>query len=173
MRMGHPVLNLCAQEVTEINTSFIHKLIQDMFTTMDQEGGVGLAAPQIGQSLRMFVYGVSQESASRNDGKTIPLSVLINPILTPLTTDTIEDWESCLSLDTLQGMVPRYTKIHYQGFDATGKKVEGEASDFHARLMQHEYDHLDGILYPQRMTNLKTLGYQDVYEQLYTHKNDA
>ena len=160
LRMGNPLLLQCAKEITEFNTPELNKLIQDMQDTMQAEDGAGLAAPQIGVSLRLVIFGVDH-NPRYPDAETVPETILINPTITPVDETMDEAWEGCLSLPGLRGMVPRYCQIKYSGFDAQGKKIEIEASGFHARVVQHECDHLDGILYPQRMKDLKQFSYTD------------
>ncbi|MCK5002797.1 MAG: peptide deformylase [Gammaproteobacteria bacterium] len=160
LRMGNPLLLQCAKEITEFNTPELNKLIRDMQDTMQAEDGAGLAAPQIGVSLRLVIFGVDH-NPRYPDAETVPETILINPTITPVDETMDEAWEGCLSLPGLRGMVPRYCQIKYSGFDAQGKKIEIEASGFHARVVQHECDHLDGILYPQRMKDLKQFSYTD------------
>ncbi len=160
LRMGNPLLLQCAKEITEFNTPELNKLIRDMQDTMQAEDGAGLAAPQIGVSLRLVIFGVDH-NPRYPEAETVPETILINPTITPVDETMDEAWEGCLSLPGLRGMVPRYCQIKYSGFDAQGKKIEIEASGFHARVVQHECDHLDGILYPQRMNDLKQFSYTD------------
>lgn len=160
LRMGNPLLLQRAEEISEFNTTELHRLIHDMLDTMQAEDGAGLAAPQIGVSLRLVIFGVNQ-NPRYPDAAMVPETILINPVITPLHEDIEEAWEGCLSLPGLRGLVPRYRHIKYSGFDVHGKKFEIEASDFHARVVQHECDHLDGILYPQRMKDLKQFSYTD------------
>lgn len=158
LRMGHPVLSQTAAEVRDFNTATLDKLISDMFETMRAEDGVGLAAPQIGISKRVVVFGFDQNPRYR-DAPPVPVTVLINPVINPVD-DTMEDgWEGCLSVPGMRGMVPRYQRIEYQGFDASGMPLQVKAEGFHARVVQHECDHLDGILYPQRVRDFTRFGY--------------
>jgi peptide deformylase len=165
LRMGEPLLLAVADEVTAFDTLELHALIQDMEDTMAALDGAGLAAPQIGVSLRVVIFGQEEEDRSENprypDANSVPYTVLINPKLTFLGHEQESGLESCLSVPGLRGIVPRYTHLHYSGFDQYGKSVERTVSDFHARVVQHECDHLDGILYPMRMTDLTTFGYTD------------
>ena len=165
LRMGEPLLLAVADEVTAFDTLELHALIQDMEDTMAALDGAGLAAPQIGVSLRVVIFGQEEEDRSENprypDANSVPYTVLINPKLTFLGHEQEDGLEGCLSVPGLQGIVPRYTHLHYSGFDQYGKSVERTVSDFHARVVQHECDHLDGILYPMRMTDLTTFGYTD------------
>lgn len=165
LRMGEPLLLAIAEEVTDFDTPALHALIQDMEDTMADLDGAGLAAPQIGESLRVVIFGKKDGDVSENprypDADAVPYTVLINPKLTFIGEEQEDGLEGCLSVPGLRGVVPRYTHLHYTGFDQYGKLVERTVSDFHARVVQHECDHLDGILYPMRMTDLTTFGYTD------------
>jgi len=158
--MGHPLLLQSANEVTEFNTPELNELIGDMLDTMQAEDGAGLAAPQIGVSKRVVIFGVDH-NPRYPDAEAVPQTILINPVITVCDSATEEAWEGCLSLPGLRGVVPRYRQIKYSGFDVQGRQFEVEASGFHARVVQHECDHLDGILYPQRMKDLKQFSYTD------------
>jgi peptide deformylase len=158
LRMGHPVLRQRAKPVEEFGTPELKQLVQDMIETMESKSGAGLAAPQIGVSQRIVIFGV-EHNPRYPDAEAVPFTVLVNPQLVMLTREVDEDWEGCLSVPGMRGVVPRYTKLRYSGFDAEGNPIEREATGFHARVVQHECDHLDGILYPQRMTDLGTLGF--------------
>ena len=158
LRMGHPLLKARAREIETFDTPELHQLIEDMLDTMAAEDGAGLAAPQIGSSLRLVVFGF-ESNPRYPDADSVPRTLLLNPTIKPLD-DSVEDgWEGCLSVPGMRGLVPRYRYIEYSGFDPFGKVIKVEASGFHARVVQHECDHLDGILYPQRMTDLSQLGY--------------
>jgi len=157
-RMGHPVLSMTAQPVDDPIAPDIRRLLADMMDTLDDIGGIGLAAPQVHVSLRIVIYRVP---AARNEGQAVPLRVLINPMLEPLDDTTADDWEACLSLPGLTGRVPRYTRLRWRGLSGDGSVVEGVAEGFHARVLQHECDHLDGVLYPQRMTDMAAFGFAD------------
>lgn len=160
LRMGNPLLLQRADEITEFNTPELNGLIHDMQDTMHAKDGAGLAAPQIGHSVRVVIFGVEQ-NPRYPEAEAVPQTILINPIVTPLD-DTMEDgWEGCLSLPGLRGLVPRYTQIKYSGFDAQGNVIDVIASGFHARVVQHECDHLDGILYPQRIRDLRQFAYTE------------
>jgi peptide deformylase len=160
LRMGNPVLLKHASEITAFGTPELHQLIMDMLETMAAENGAGLAAPQVGHSLRLVVFGF-EDNPRYPDAEQVPRTVLINPVITPLG-DAMEDgWEGCLSVPGMRGLVPRYRDIEYSGFDPSGKPIRITASGFHARVVQHECDHLDGILYPQRMADLSHFGYID------------
>ncbi|MBS1210140.1 MAG: peptide deformylase [Proteobacteria bacterium] len=160
LRMGNPRLLSQAMEVTEFDTPDLHALIADMFDTMAHEGGVGLAAPQIGIGLRVVIFGF--ESSERYpEAEAIPLTVLINPELQFIGDATEEGWEGCLSVPGLRGLVPRYQKLRYAGYDQFGMRIEREVEDFHARVVQHECDHLDGVLYPMRVRDFRQFGFSD------------
>jgi peptide deformylase len=158
LRMGHPVLRQRAKPVEQLGTPELKQLVQDMVETMKSKNGAGLAAPQIGVSQRVVIFGVDH-NPRYPDAEPVPFTVLVNPKIVMLTREVEEDWEGCLSVPGLRGVVPRYTKLRYSGFDADGNPIEREATGFHARVVQHECDHLDGILYPQRMTDLSKLGF--------------
>ena len=161
LKMGDPRLLRQAEPVTQFDTPELHALIADMRETMHAAGGVGLAAPQIGVNLQLVIFGF-QQSERYPDAPPVPETILINPVLTPLADDKEDGWEGCLSVPGLRGMVPRWTKLRYVGFDPHGNAIEREVDDFHARVVQHECDHLAGVLYPMRMTDLSRLGYIDV-----------
>lgn len=158
-KMGHPVLKRRAEEVADPRAPEVARLIGHMNDTLNDAGGVGLAAPQVHVPWRVVLYEVPPERDSAEDGlaQGLPRSALINPVLEPLADDMEDGWEGCLSVPGLQGLVPRYTSIRYSGMDAEGQSVAGEAHGFHARVLQHECDHLDGVLYPMRMTDLSQL----------------
>lgn len=160
LRMGHPLLNQRAAEVEAFNTVELDRTIVDMLDTMQAEDGAGLAAPQIGISRRIVVFGFD-DNQRYPDAPAVPRTILINPQIKPLD-ETMEDgWEGCLSVPGMRGVVPRYTRIEYSGFDAGGKPIRVEAEGFHARVVQHECDHLDGILYPQRIRDFSRFGFID------------
>lgn len=157
--LGAPVLRTVADSVADATAEAIQKLAQDMAETMYAAHGVGLAAPQVGVSQRLIVFYVPE---SRTDDAEVPLQILINPRFVPLAADLAEGLEGCLSLPGLRGMVPRYRHIGYSGFDLSGKKIEREAEGFHARVVQHEIDHLDGVMYLDRMADLSSLTHVSV-----------
>lgn len=162
VKMGNPVLASRAVAVESDTISDLVVLLPDMVETMRAAGGVGLAAPQIGESLRVIVFEVPEARASDRDGDgPLELQALINPKIEPLGADIELDWEGCLSIPGLRGEVPRHARIRYTGLDGEGNRITREASGFHARVVQHEVDHLDGILYPERMTDMRRLGYVD------------
>jgi peptide deformylase len=158
--MGHPVLRERAKPVEKFGTPELRELLQDMKDTMAHKNGAGLAAPQIGVSQRLVIFGVDH-NPRYPDAEAVPFTVLVNPKITMLTREVEEDWEGCLSVPGMRGVVPRYTKLRYAGFDVEGNPIEREAEGFHARVVQHECDHLDGILYPQRMTDLSRFGFNE------------
>ena len=161
LRMGDPLLLQKAAPVTAFDTPELHALIQDMEDTMAQMNGAGIAAPQIGVSLRVVIFGVGK-NPRYPDAEQVPYTVLINPTLQPVNDEQEDGWEGCLSVPGMRGIVPRYTRLHYTGFDQHGNPIDRLVSGFHARVVQHECDHLDGILYPMRIRDLANFGFQDV-----------
>jgi len=161
LRMGDPRLLQRSQEVARFNTPAIDALLADMRDTMRKYEGAGLAAPQIGVPLRVVIFGV-EHNPRYPDAEPVPYTEIINPVLVPLSDDTDEGWEGCLSVPGLRGVVSRYTRIGYTGYDAKGGRIEREVGGFHARVVQHECDHLDGILYPMRVRDFARFGYTDV-----------
>jgi peptide deformylase len=160
--MGHPVLRRRAQEVEDPAAPGIRALIRDMLETMEDADGAGLAAPQVHVPLRLVIFHVPPERAEDEGGeKPVPLTVLMNPVIEPLTDEMEMGWEGCLSVPGLIGSVPRFTRIRYRGIGMDGQPIDRVAEGFHARVVQHECDHLDGILYPQRMTDLSQLMFRD------------
>ncbi len=165
LRMGHPTLLKTAKPVTEFNTAALDTLIEDMFDTMAELEGVGLAAPQIGESLRVVIFGF--ESSQRYpDAAPVPSTILINPQIGIIGGEEEEGWEGCLSVPGMRGLVPRPKHIRYSGFDQHGNEIKREAKDFHARVVLHECDHLDGVLYPQRMMDMRQFGFLEELEIL-------
>jgi len=161
LKMGDARLLRVAQPVREFGTPQLRELIEDMFDTMAAARGVGLAAPQVGEDLQLVIFGVERNDRYP-DAPTVPTTVLLNPVITPLSDEMEEGWEGCLSVPGLRGVVPRYWRIRYSGFDPDGQPIEREAEGFHARVVQHECDHLIGRLYPTRMRDLTKLGYTSV-----------
>lgn len=161
LKMGDPRLLRVAEPVTEFNTPELNALIADMFDTMHAANGAGLAAPQIGVNLRLVIYGFKQNTRYP-DAPPVPETVLINPKLRPLSAERDDAWEGCLSVPGLRGVVPRFSALHYEGFDQFGNVISRDAEGFHARVVQHECDHLDGILYPMRIEDFTQFGYMDV-----------
>jgi peptide deformylase len=160
LRMGHPVLREKAKPVEKFGTPELRALLEDMKETMAAKNGAGLAAPQIGVGQRVVIFGVDK-NPRYPDAEEVPFTVLVNPKLVMLTREVEEDWEGCLSVPGMRGVVPRYTKLRYSGFDIEGNPIERVAEGFHARVVQHECDHLEGILYPQRMTDLSKFGFNE------------
>lgn len=158
--MGDPRLLQRSAEVETFDTPELHTLIADMHDTMEALNGAGLAAPQIGALLRVVIFGV-QHNARYPDAEDVPYTVLINPTLEPLDAARDSAWEGCLSVPGMRGLVPRYTHLRYRGFDVSGALIERSVSGFHARVVQHECDHLDGILYPMRIEDLRLFGFTD------------
>ncbi len=158
--MGHPLLLQKAAPVTEFNTPQLDALIADMFDTMAAQNGAGLAAPQIDVSLRVVIFGVDK-NPRYPDAEPVPTTILINPEIEILGDETDEMWEGCLSVPGMRGLVERYTHLRYAGYDRQGERFEREAHGFHARVVQHECDHLDGILYPRRIKDLRLFGFTD------------
>ena len=161
LKMGDPRLLRVAPPVKRFDTPALHALIEDMFDTMAAAQGAGLAAPQIGVDLQLVIFGF-EHSERYPDAPAVPRTVLINPTITPLAADESDGWEGCLSVPGLRGLVPRWTRIRYQGFDPAGRHIEREAEGFHARVVQHECDHLIGRLYPTRMRDLTQFGFTEV-----------
>ena len=161
LKMGDARLLRVAQPVTAFDTPELRALIADMFDTMAAANGAGLAAPQIGVDLQLVIFGF-ERNARYPDAPAVPKTVLVNPVITPLSTLMEEGWEGCLSVPGLRGIVPRHSRIRYTGFDAEGRPIDREAEGFHARVVQHECDHLIGRLYPTRMTDLTKLGFTSV-----------
>jgi len=161
LKMGDPRLLLQAEPVTAFGTAELDALIADMFETMHAADGAGLAAPEIGADLALVVFGFDH-TERYPDADAVPLTVLINPQITPLDDAEEDGWEGCLSVPGLRGVVPRFARIRYEGFDASGQRIEREAEGFHARLVQHECDHLIGKLYPMRVRDLRQFGYTSV-----------
>ena len=160
LKMGDPLLLQPAKPVSAFDTPELEALIADMFDTMADAGGVGLAAPQIGVSRQMVIFGF-EHSERYPDAPPVPTTVLINPIITTLDAEEDEDWEGCLSVPGLRGMVPRYKRIRYQGFDPKGNIIDRTVEGFHARVVQHECDHLIGKLYPMRVRDFNRFGFTD------------
>lgn len=162
LKMGDPRLLRVAQPVRAFDTEALHGLVYDLIDTMRAANGAGLAAPQIGVDLQVVVFGSEAANPRYPDRPLVPRTVLVNPVITPLTDEQEEDWEGCLSIPGLRGKVPRWQRIRYSGFDPFGDPIAREAEGFHARMVQHECDHLIGKLYPMRMTDLTQLGYTEV-----------
>ncbi len=162
LKMGDARLLRVAQPVTQFDTPELHQLLVDMAETMVAANGAGLAAPQIGVDLQVVIFGGGGPNPRYPDRPPVPATVLINPQITPLDEAMESDWEGCLSVPGLRGRVPRHARIRYTGVDPTGRPIEREADGFHARVVQHECDHLIGRLYPTRMSDLRELGFTSV-----------
>jgi peptide deformylase len=161
LRMGHPVLREVARPVERFGTPELARLLADMKDTMAHLNGAGLAAPQIGESVRVVIFGVTA-NPRYPDAEEVPFTVLVNPVIEFLTDETEDGWEGCLSVPGLRGVVPRRTRLRYTGFDEGGRPIDRVADGFHARVVQHECDHLDGILYPMRMPDMSRFGFTEV-----------
>ncbi|MDN5752997.1 MAG: peptide deformylase [Nitrosospira sp.] len=161
LRMGDPRLLEVARTVKEFSTPELNALIRDMHDTMEAQEGAGLAAPQIGVDLQVVIFGVKR-NPRYPDAEEVPYTVLVNPELQPLTQEMEQDWEGCLSVPGMRGMVPRFARLRYQGSDQYGRFIDRTVGGFHARVVQHECDHLQGILYPMRITDFRTFGFTDV-----------
>lgn len=161
LKMGDPRLLRVAEPVQQFDTPELHELIADMFVTMRNASGVGLAAPQVGVNLQLVIFGF-QDSPRYPNAPSVPQTILINPVLTPVGDEQEDGWEGCLSVPGLRGLVPRYTRLRYEGFDQYGEKISREAEGFHARVVQHECDHLIGMLYPMRMQDMRQFGFTEV-----------
>lgn len=159
--MGDSLLLQRAEEVVAFDTPELHALIADMQDTMAAMDGAGIAAPQIGVSKRVVIFGVGR-NPRYPDAEEVPYTVLINPQLEMVDEEMEEGWEGCLSVPGMRGLVPRYIRLHYTGYDQYGNVIDRMVSDFHARVVQHECDHLDGILYPMRIKDLRNFGFNDV-----------
>jgi peptide deformylase len=161
LRMGDPRLLARSVEVCRFGTPELAALLEDMRDTMLAQNGAGLAAPQIGVGLRVVIFGMAR-NPRYPDADPVPYTELVNPVLTPLGDEIEEGWEGCLSVPGFRGVVPRWARLRYQGFDPQGNRIDREVADFHARVVQHECDHLDGVLYPMRMTDMRKFGFTDV-----------
>ena len=158
LRMGDPRLLEVSRPVERFDTAELRELLTDMQDTMHALNGAGLAAPQIGVPLRVVIFGM-QSNPRYPDAEPVPLTVLLNPVLETLGDDIEDGWEGCLSVPGMRGLVPRYKRLRYQGFDASGHAIDRTVDDFHARVVQHECDHLDGVLYPMRVRDLRDFGF--------------
>ncbi len=169
LKMGDPDLLRVSEPVKVFDTPELHELIADLWETMEAEGGVGIAAPQVGVPQRVVVFGL-EHSERYPEAPEIPRTVLINPEIEPIGNDAVDGWEGCLSVPGMRGVVPRFLRIRYSGYDAKGQRFEREVDDFHARVVQHECDHLDGILYPMRIQDMRMFGFES---ELIVHRENA
>jgi len=161
LRMGDPRLLEPSRDVARFRTRELADLLVDMRDTMHARDGAGLAAPQIGVPLRVVIFGLAH-NPRYPDAEPVPYTELVNPVLTPLTDAQEDGWEGCLSVPGFRGLVPRYPRLRYEGFDPAGNRIARDVDGFHARVVQHECDHLDGILYPMRIRDLRDFGFTDV-----------
>ncbi|MDP1717962.1 MAG: peptide deformylase [Burkholderiales bacterium] len=161
LRMGDPLLLGTAAAVEKFDTPELHSLLADMHDTMQALDGAGLAAPQIGIGLQVVIFGVGQ-NPRYPDAESVPYTILINPALMALDEEIEEGWEGCLSVPGMRGLVPRYKRLRYRGFDQHGNAIDRTVGGFHARVVQHECDHLLGILYPMRIRDMRNFGYTEV-----------
>jgi len=161
LRMGDPRLLVPSRAVERFGTPELAALLADMRDTMRAHDGAGLAAPQIGVPLRVVIFGM-EVNPRYPDAPPVPYTELVNPVLTPLADHEEDGWEGCLSVPGFRGVVPRFTRLRYEGFDPAGRRIAREVDDFHARVVQHECDHLDGILYPMRIRDMRKFGFAEV-----------
>jgi peptide deformylase len=161
LRMGDPVLLQRSTEVDDPRAPWVRELLADMHDTMRDANGAGLAAPQVGVPARVVIFGVAS-NPRYPQADPVPYTVLINPVLEKLTDEMDDGWEGCLSVPGMRGLVPRYSKLRYRGVDENGATIDRTVDGFHARVVQHEVDHLDGVLYPMRIRDLRQFGFQDV-----------
>ena len=172
LKMGDPRLLRQAEPIANFNTPELEALIHDMFDTMYAANGAGLAAPQIGVNAQLVIFGF-KNNVRYPDAPPVPETVLINPVLTPLSDEIDEDWEGCLSVPGMRGVVPRWSRLHYQGVDQHGNVISRDVDGFHARVVQHECDHLAGILYPMRIKDFSRFGFTEVlFPELDAHDDD-
>lgn len=162
LKMGDPRLLRVAQPVKQFNTPELHALLTDLQDTMQAANGAGLAAPQIGVDLQVVIFGSGEFNPRYPEAPVVPRTVLINPVLTPVSDDEEEGWEGCLSVPGMRGVVPRFKRLRYQGFDEVGQPIDRTVEGFHARVVQHECDHLIGMLYPMRVRNFAQFGFTEV-----------
>ena len=162
LKMGDPRLLRVAQKVEQFDTDALHLLVTDLLDTMHAANGAGLAAPQIGVDLQVVIFGSDEPNPRYPDRPLVPRTVLVNPTITPLGEDQESDWEGCLSVPGLRGVVPRWARIRYTGWDAFGDAIDRTVDGFHARVVQHECDHLWGKLYPMRMRDFSQFGYTEI-----------
>jgi peptide deformylase len=162
LKMGDARLLRIAKPIEKFDTPELHQLVADMFETMKSVNGAGLAAPQIGVDLQLVIFGTGANHPRYPDAPPVPRTVLLNPVVTPISDEEAEDWEGCLSVPGLRGVVPRWKAVRYTGFDVAGNPIERTVDSFHARVVQHECDHLIGRLYPTRMRDFTKFGFTEV-----------
>jgi peptide deformylase len=162
LKMGDPRLLRVARPVTDFDSDELHLLVKDMFDTMHAVDGAGLAAPQIGVDRQLVIFGTGEPNPRYPDAPVVPRTVLVNPVVTPLGDEEEEGWEGCLSVPGLRGVVPRFARVRYAGFDPYGDPLERTVDGFHARVVQHEVDHLLGVLYPMRVRDFSRFGFTEV-----------
>jgi peptide deformylase len=162
LKMGDARLLRVAQPVTDFDSDALHLLVSDLFDTMHAANGAGIAAPQLGVDLQLVIFGSNETNPRYPDRPLVPITVLCNPVITPIGDEEEEDWEGCLSVPGLRGVVPRFAKIRYQGFDQYGDPIDRTVEGFHARVVQHECDHVFGKLYPMRVRDFTKFGYTEV-----------
>ena len=160
LKMGHPLLRQVAAPVTRFASAELTALVADLDETMRSLNGAGIAAPQIGVSVRVVIFEL-KDNPRYPHLAPVPYTVLVNPVITELGSEQEEGWEGCLSVPGMRGLVPRHRRVRYQGFDPTGAAIDRIAEGFHARVVQHEVDHLDGVLYPQRIRDMRSFGFED------------
>jgi peptide deformylase len=160
LRMGNQQLLEPSSLVEDFAMPELHRIVQDMQDTMQKEGSIGIAAPQIGVNKRIIMFGFEKSVRHPNE-RPVPFTILINPVIEPLSEETVEAWEACLSLPGLRGLVPRYKHIRYSGYDPEGNAISRVVEGFHARMLQHETDHLDGILYTQHIKDIRNFGFHE------------
>ena len=168
LRMGDPKLLEPSKAIHDVPSKALDQLIEDMLETMEASDGAGLAAPQIGEPKRLVVFGMKDEAVPNMrypDTEQVPLTILINPIIVPIGEEMVENWEGCLSIPGMRGLVSRYANIHYRGLDPMGNLIDRKVTGFHAIVVQHECDHLDGILYPMRISHMSCFGFEDELSQ--------
>lgn len=173
LRMGDPRLLDVALPVTEFDTQELRVLLDDMFDTMRAAGGAGLAAPQIGVGLRVVIFGTGERLVRYPDADPVPPTILINPTLEPIGEARDTEWEGCLSVPGMRGMVPRFHALRYRGFDQHGAPIDRTVEGFHARVVQHECDHLDGVLYPGRIEDMRRFGFVDALPEFMSFSGAA
>lgn len=170
VKMGNQKLASPSLPITDFNDPLLKRIVEDMYDTMQEENGVGIAAPQIGHNIRMIMFGF-EDNKRYPDEDSVPFTVLLNPLIEVLSDVMVDGWEGCLSVPGLRGLVPRYQSVRYRGFSLEGQPITCIAEGFHARVVQHEYDHLEGILYPKRIKNLTYFGFEDEIKNMMQSHN--